>query len=543
MELVSSVRSRLYRDENQTDNAPLSSYINRRYPGVMRTSSSRLGKVTCLITVVALVNSICSQATEQCDRASETLVRSGGDLIDQNEAARSTPEDYPYQPDVSRVRRLIEVFESLSSRSYTRKEKHEKIVSLSEAASKLIVMSNGLPLKTKCNKYVKLISKPNVLTYSVVDSLMEDDSHPSETEQSDAQTLPRLMNERRFDALGKLQTIIQSLESERLNEHSDYKPNVKRDLLECMNYYIYRHQRATFGLTRLVRDSLDELTPKVQSDETELTLRKYHKLMSELEHIEAKDEGEAPNSEWLNKLSKLNDLARQNNYELPRLVRDFMTEPKRLDRLHFYDQLQIEAKSLAARLVEIELGQSDLELIGSIEYMRALVNLNEMVESHKDSMPKELADFLLEPARWRLIKTRSKLATGLGKGSDSDCGVKYENGLDMYDGHAILRASDANYCRKLSEKLNCTLRTFNVHLMNSDQAIKLARSISGYKIECIIRGSDLSSQNGSQWPVLSLIKKLSSWCSSRLKEPPSSQTDENSTAIVLEMLRDIRGED
>lgn len=537
-----STRSRFHEDEIQTDTiSPFNT--DRRYPYVMRTLTSRPGKEAFLIAVITLVNLACSQGVDQSDYASRTFVQSDEDSKNHYEIASSKVEDYPYQPDVLRVRDLIEVFESLGSRSYHRKEKHEKIISLSEAASKLFVMSNGLPLKTKCNKYVKLISKPNVLTYSVVDSLMEEDGHLSETEQSDAQIMPRLTNERKFDALGKLQTIIQSLESERLDKHSDYKPNVKKDLLECMNYYIYRHQRATFGLTGLVRDSLDELTSKVQqSDEIEFTLRKYHQLVSELEHIEAKEEDEAPNSEWLNKLSKLNDLARQNNYELPKLVRDFMIEPKRLNRLHFFDQLQIEAKSLANRLIEIESGRSDSQLIESMEYIRALAKLNEIVESYKDSMPRELVDFLLEPARWRLIRTRSKLASSFGNGFNSSCAVNYDNRSDMNNGDHIGSSAAKFYCRNFSEKLDCTLRTFNMHLMNSGEAIRLARSISSYKIECIIRGSDSNTQNGSQWPVLSLTKKLSSWCSSRLREPSLSEADKTSTTIVLEMLRNIRGD-
>lgn len=513
----------------------------------MQTSSNNLELIGFLIACFGILHSRANDQPGNDYTSQVPAISKEHSIAFQDGHTRlSAPEDYPYQPDVSRVRDLIGVFESLSYQHG--KEKNQPIISLSAAASRLFVMSNGLPLKKRCNKYVKLISKPpNTLTYSSVDLLMEEDNHICETEQVDAQLLPRLINERKFDSLGRLQTIVQSLESEKLNGLTDYDPSVKKDLLECMIYFIYRHQRATFGLTSIARTSLDNLGPEMDHRKgLELTLMKYQQIMSKIRQIEADDKkDEAYNSEWLNEILRLNDLARQNHYDLPKLVRDFITEPKRLDRLHSYDKLQIMAKSLVAKLVAIESQPQSNLTDENLEYINTLAELSKLVEMHKDLLPNEVANFLLEPKRWKLIKTKSRLAVDLAYDPNDKCALidDDDDSTDSYNVDHLLKASSAqSYCRKLSEKLNCMLRTFNLHLMNSYQAMKLARSLNNYKIECIIRKSESSVLNGSQWLILSLTKKLSSWCSSRLREPSLSQIDKRSTMSVVELIHSIRGE-
>lgn len=525
---------------------------------ILSSNKLEIIKLSIIYLLALLINLAHSQvATNQTtlDAALKEPDRPIGGQSDEQPGLlnSSAPKDYPYQPDSSRVRDLIEVFEALNSRNYHRREKQEAIVSLSEAASRLFVFSNGLPLKTRCNKYVTLISKPNVLTYTAVDLLMEDDNQISEVEQSDAQPLSRLMNERKFDALGRLQTILQSIESEGSPGHLDYESNVKRDLLQCVSYYIYRHQRATLGLSGLVQDLSDKLSleKEGQSGGVELILKRLRQSMLKLEEIETRiSENEEFKSDWLKELTNLNDLARQNKYELPKLVRDFLTEPKRLSRLHSYDQLQIKAKSLASQLVELESGRSEFDLVGDVEYLGTLAKLNEIVESNKDLMPEDLHKLLIEPKRWKLIRAHSRLTADFADEKslddhDTKCGFASndhdepdENNLFHDDG--LLKVSSAKlYCKKLSRKLDCMLRTFNSPLMNSAQAIKLARILSSYKIECIIRESDSSK---SQWPILSLTRKLSGWCSSKLAQPNLAREDQASTAVVLKLLRSIRGE-
>lgn len=513
----------------------------------MQTPTNKLGIISLHICCSLLFNlSISQAATDQLagDSTFELDRQSDERSNDPLEFLQSAPKDYPYEPNSSRVRDLIEVFETLSSRSHYRSDKQEPIVTLSEAASRLFFLSDGLPLKTRCNKYVTLISKPNVLTYSAVDLLMEEDGQLSETEQSSANPVSRLTNERKFDALGRLQTIIQSIESEGLSGHLDYEPNVKKDLLKCVNYYIYRHHRATLGLGFIVQDLSDKVSlEKDESEEVELTLFRLRQSIMKLERIEASVKDEESNSDWLKELSNLNDLARQNKYELPKLVRDFITEPKRLNRLHSYDQLQIRAKSLASRLVELEAGRSHLDLVRDAEYIDTLAELNQIIELNKDVIPEDLHSLLIEPKRWRLIRAHSRLKPDSADDRDDTCSFAGGDELVQDNHDALMKVSSAKlYCRKLSKRLDCMLRTFNSHLMKSSQAIKLARIMSSYKIECIIRESESADSSRSQWPILSLTRKLSGWCSSRLGQSHLSARDRASTAVVVKLLRSIRGD-
>lgn len=338
------------------------------------------------------------------------------------DSIKKAPKDYVYSANGVRVRELAKFFESMKENHYTEiKEKRNAIISLSEAASKLHFLTDGFSLDRKCNKYVKLINQPNIRTFTTVNLLVNEERHFSETEQSDACILSRLTNERAFDALSKLQTIIQTLDSERVGRRRvSFEPGVQKDLLNCMGYFIYKHQRATSGLVEYIRQGEAKLEPILgQPSSTDAMLLKFSTLLDQVKSIEVEEtlEGKNKTGKWLSELSKLQDSVIDNHYEIPKLVQDFLIEPIRLNRLTSCNQILDQSHRLKAHILEIDV-ESDY-------FQISLEALEEIVESNSDWLPSELHKFV-QDKRQLIEQKRPKRIQDL-----SNYAKLYNNQFDM----------------------------------------------------------------------------------------------------------------
>lgn len=318
------------------------------------------------------------------------------------------PKDYTFVAKKTRVSDLVNFFESMRNHNEEDPLAYRKVntmISLSEAATKLHTLSDSYPLEVKCDKYVKLISKPDIRTFATVNELMKESKLFSETLQVDANLVSRIQDERTFDALGRMQTILQSLESEKTLGVSNYELIVQKQLLDCVNYYVYRHQRATFGVVNHVRDSMDKLPRSLtEYGGSEVLLRKFRDSMGRIKELERQqDETQFDHPSWINELSKVHELVIENNFEIPFIVHEFISDATRLDRLNLIDQALERSKQLMERLVELE-NERQIDISLNPEYEAALDELYDLYSSYKDIMTKDIKDFVENPQRWEIIQ-------------------------------------------------------------------------------------------------------------------------------------------
>lgn len=337
---------------------------------------------------------------------------------DNESTNKQAPKDYSYSPKASRVRDLAGFFESIQRRNSdpasaaTAADDHKQdlLISLGEAASKLHLLMDGFPMEVRCNRYVKLIDRPNIRTFATVNLLANEDKHFNEIEQNDVNLLSRLQNERSFDALGKSQSIIQSLDSERNNMRSDYDTEVQLDLLGCINYYIYRHQRATLGLIDYVRAARAKLEPNAATSagsHSKVALEKYRELLAAIKAIEAREPQRKDNLAWLRAFAKMHDLVLENEFQLPKLVQDFVTEPKRLGRLRSFDEVLSEIDQVEKSILKHEADDGSDDLEQNENYRGLLFRLSDMVKEFGDLLPESSRKLVESPNRKRLIEDQA----------------------------------------------------------------------------------------------------------------------------------------
>lgn len=401
---------------------------------------------------------------------------------------RPAPKDYVFSPNGSRVRDLASFFNTMAKNNEhiesEEREQQDVIVSLSEAATKMHHLSWRKPIDDRCSKYVRLINRPNIRTYAAVSQLMKENKLFDEIEQNEANLVSRLMNERSFDALEKLQTLLQTLESEKINSKSSFDPDVQKDLLDCMSYYIYRHQRATSGIVEYVRDAQEKIQPFLKRPrDDEVARRKFNQVMDEIKSIETTElENLRQTSHaWLKSLSKLHDLMVENSHDIPRPVQEFVIGPKRLGRLTSFNHVMTRATELKRDLVE----QESQGLISDERYMKNLLELYNLCESDLGYLlSKEIVDFMHEPRRWRLGEDARRLADELSKQTAqtpfSESSV-LQSPNDSLDGHLLPDKLDilANQDGSGAEPSSLTTlgssvneeKLVNVAVSNSDPSI------------------------------------------------------------------------
>lgn len=313
------------------------------------------------------------------------------------------PRDYAYSPLGSRVKDLIGFFEVLDRSSVDKElaKKQNSVLSLAESTSKLHRLTDGLPLEVKCDKYFHLISRPNIRSIATISELMKENKMFSETIQADANLEARLASERDFDALGRIQAILQTLEAEKTLGKSNLEAVVQKDLLECVNYYIYRHQRATSELIGHVRGALDALTPEIiESSASEVVARKFRESIEKIKKIElqSSEESKLNYREWLIEMIELQKLIEKQNYEFPELVRRFLNEPKRLERIKLLEEVPRECKELMQNITLFE-NESGRDLTNDEEYYTSLTKLQSRAR---------LIEFLDDGA-WRFVNNPRRL--------------------------------------------------------------------------------------------------------------------------------------
>lgn len=468
------------------------------------------------------------------------------------------PKDYSFPSVNTRVRDLINFFDSLSNHYVPR----DTVISLSEAATKLHLLTDSYPLEIKCDKFVKLISMPNIRTFSTVNELVNDNKQFSEQVQTDANLITRLTNERSFDALGRMQTILQSLESEKTFGVSVYEPFIQKELLDCVNYYVFRHQRAISGVVKHVRDSMERLPQTINElGGIEIVLRKFRDVKQRIEQIERDGErGEFNNTAWLQEISRLHDLVIENDYEVPYVIQQFMANPDRLKRLDSLSTGLKRADELRDQLINMEIDANYTMLNTSTNYLEALRELYKLYASYKDILLDETRDFIQEPKRWKLVEERNAnkykieplnvnppsidddknftlFEIAQNRSDDSkqdDVGTKVEQPKQ------ILTNDLKGTCREFSTDLQHNLEVYNYKNIDSEKAKSLAESINKFNTVCTHESTKELSLP-SKWSMVSLTQKLLKWCHDKQEDPSLSELDRASISSTIDMLRKIGG--
>lgn len=477
------------------------------------------------------------------------------DQADSNlvETQESAARNYIYSSGASRVRDLVGFYESMSGdNESSNRDKQNKIISLSEAANKLRFLTDGLPLDTKCNKYVKLINRPNIRTYSTVNLLVAEEKLAIETVQLNANLVSQLMGERQFDALGRIQTIIQSLEAEKENSKSSYTPAVQKDLLDCIDYYIYRHQRATSGLIVFAREAKEELARRGdQLDSSVVLSKKFSSSMDKIRRIEIEEnETKVRNSSvWLNELSKLHQLVVENHYDIPKVVRNFVTEPRRLDRMNDCNIVLTRLATLKEQILSKESVGNNID--SDDEYKQLLNEYAELVEQNNDLVREELKTFIKIPHRQQL---NDREIVGLPPNEptsetavQSEPEVATEIAIEVQGNQDELQTTPVtvtnptiikDHCKESLDKFN-NLRSLNIRSANLSQVVSLTDHMIKFKRECLSGESNNDLQNQSRWSMISTMKRLNLWCSNRLRSNNLEDGERHSILEVMETIRNI----
>lgn len=450
----------------------------------------------------------------------------------------SKPKDFAFSPRGSRVSRLINLFETLSDEANIYGTRSRDVISLIEAASKLHLLADGQRLEAKCNKYVRLIEQPNIRDFDSVRLLMREDGKFSDVEQPDANLLSRLINERSFDALSKLQTILQSLESEKTNGKSSYDANVRRDLLDCMSYFIYRHQRATVGLVGFIRHMNDELESDSSVNDKPDAIHKFHQSIDRIKSIESqKPESRA---DWIRELSKLQDLVIENRFELPLVVENFFNNQTRLEKLHSCDTILNRADDLKKQILNYE-SHHAADKQTNHQYSDWLMELNSLMRMNRDLFSDVSVRFIQEPSRWQLIqdeldRQHNKKMKAFQKKSPHILGSNSEHDNDSRIGDRqvapseikpVNEESDDEYCRKLMLETSDDLRAFNSISPIFGRNLKIGEKLEKVKNQCLSKGAN---SKLNSWPIVSFKKKLSTFYTNQSKldhhQPPSQPTSQ-----------------
>lgn len=240
------------------------------------------------------------------------------------------PELYPYAGRSGRVRDLINHFENHASPDRA----HQKIITLVEAASRLHEVVSRKPPSIRCDRYVELISKPNIRTQAEVADLINRKRLHTEVQQKGGNPIVRMENEHRYDILSKIQTIVLSLESERVGGRSEYGPAVQEDLFGCLKYYTHRHQQATEGIIDYARVLTDSARTRSKADDP--ALAPYRDLVWTVKDIEARERhlNRVFALDWFDAASKLIELVQKSANGVPAPVVRFLA--RRWYRLDLY---------------------------------------------------------------------------------------------------------------------------------------------------------------------------------------------------------------
>lgn len=460
-------------------------------------------------------------------------------LTTSSSPSEATIGDYAYSTDDNRVKDLVGLFETVKNyeeSSYS--EKDNVIISLSEAINKLRTLSSGYPLEFKCNKYVKLISRPDIRTYATVNLLMDENRLFNEIDQPDVNLVSRLSNERSFDPLGRIQTLIQSLDSERTDSHSNYSPSMQKELLDCINYYVYRHQRASLGVVKFAREAIESLKSSLPvPSESEITLKRLNESMETVKRLEEEEGGlerEQNAKRWLQELHRIHKLIMKNDFDIPRLVGKFLGDQRRINRVAEYGKISDRAEQLRKSCVELELAkQSDTT------YSKDLMELNHLVELNRFILNPTIIKFIEDPDRQKVIsKIKQDLAQMMATNTnmtatditatDGQTDAKTESSggssLSLID-------CDKNYNSLRNEPSNV--------LRSSGEAVLVAfaTKVDVFKKQCLLQGVGAKR---NRWGTRRIYDQLYTRMNRKLRENGLTQTGRESLINMLSILREFK---
>lgn len=430
--------------------------------------------------------------------------------------------DYAFSKDGFRVKGLIGLFETMSNfDTSSNTEKNDVIITLSEAINKLHILSVGYSLEIRCNKYVKLISQPNIRTFSSVNLLMEESRLFNEIEQSGSNLVSQLESERSFDALGRIQTIVQTLESERTASTSNYEPEIQKELLDCMNYYIYRHQKATSEIIQYVRKSLDTLKPSiVEPARNQFITSKIEERVRLIRDLERDGLDKGQNlGVWLKELSDIQNLVVKNNFEIPKLVRDLLLDNERLERLRKLERVGSQAQQLWKSCVSQEI----LRKTGNKDYRSNLSKLMILVESNISFLGPSLDQFVRDPRRQKIVRDYQTMASEVKPRS-------LTSGVSVLE---KLTDCDENYERLKKDRISPLQE--NVTLK---EALDFARSLNHFNAECLSKS--MNNANKSRWSIKLLSRHLYSWLNRKRRTENVTQEDKQELENILAIVREIK---
>lgn len=499
------------------------------------------------------------------------------------EVIDSTPisRDYSYASGGgNRVSELVNFFDSMRDFDVYDPDirgKQDVILTLSEAASKLHRLMDGLRLESRCNRFYKLIKRPNIRSVGSVNLLAHEVDLHYEVFQSDANLIQRISSERSYDALGRMQAIIQTLESERDPRGSSFEPIIQKELLDCVNYFVYRHQKALTGIPAYTRESLSHMSgASLSTSPSEVTLQEFRRIIGVIEMIELDEaeRGSCRTFDWVNAMSDLYLYITNGRLEVPKVVQDFVTKTKRLERLTMCSELLDRIKNLEVQISESR-GEEGLHQIEQRERADLIVELDKL-KNIRRSLHQEgtgCPEMRKQPQTiqrdFTEFKANSSQNSTPGFPSRDHKGVmrrepesfpknqtwvfKYINRDTIDDppkraiytqhNHADQSPIEDASCASVLRDLTGTIQTLNLRSVDLDKARQLEHKINYVAINC--RSVDVDNDSRSlyghmsRWPMLSLRKRLLGWCKHKLESDLLTPTDKVVVTSIRESLRKI----
>lgn len=260
----------------------------------------------------------------------------------------------------------------------------------------------NLPTPNQCDKYYHLLNEPKYRTTEDVKEFVSRDRHIDDVEQPHANVDAKLVGEAQYNALSRLSLIHETLLSEGIGVLSSIDVRVQKSLVQCIQYYKERHERAIDGLneyiwdkrikipmsagllTRLERD-LDQTMKKISSIEKEMGF-------PYLEDVNNVDDRILES--WLAEMASLRRLIQRIHPFVPKRVKSFLEDNEiRSERFEVIGNMLDKVDRIQRRIQELEAQDGNLA-----ELRDVLVEMHELVAPNRLWLPKEY-DFISNERR------------------------------------------------------------------------------------------------------------------------------------------------
>lgn len=287
---------------------------------------------------------------------------------------------------VHRVKELAKFLEVARMNQY--KDPNPTVLDTVPALNIVYSKAKDQGYEFKCNLYYKLLLTP-IKTEAAVNSLAEEERISFEVHNPHANLIAGLDNEKRYDALARILTFVDALESEKYGESSFFGVSLHKEMLSCVDYFIYRHEIALNNVVSYVQDSKRKLKPQIddQPKTNEEAKEQIYAAMKEVVRIE--DKSQTGSEEWLLAMNKLSKMIVDINFNVPTQIFEFL-ENRAVD----LDEQERLASELDLLVSKVNGMNQNLEATTKSEYQN-LINQITAIGQHKSGFFRDEVSKLL----------------------------------------------------------------------------------------------------------------------------------------------------